>query len=239
MDYQEAIDTLREDIRCVCYREQKLCGICVTHSLIERDNIIAACKTAISAMQWLQTLHNQGFSPERLKNIDFRKEVVEHINYDAYMSLMDELEEYREIGTLEEVRESIQELQMYKDSKLVLIPDAVHKKQCEELDKYKQLGTLEELKKLKECELSGVELAEIACSINLLKDYQKLGTLEQVREAVEKQKAKKPLLGGNTDKLTGDIRICPCCCGIVGMDDMRADYCADCGQHIDWSEVEE
>lgn len=69
--------------------------------------------------------------------------------------------------------------------------------------------------------------------------YQQIGTLEEVRESVEKQKAKKPLVGGNTDKLTGDIRICPCCCGIVGIDDMRADYCADCGQHIDWSEVEE
>lgn len=78
-------------------------------------------------------------------------------------------------------------------------------------------------------------------AINALKenqDYHKLGTLEEVREAVEKQKAKKPLLGGNTDKLTGDIRICHCCCGIVGMDDMRADYCADCGQKLDWSEEE-
>lgn len=99
---------------------------------------------------------------------------------------------------------AMQELQLYKDAKLCLIPEDVYGNQCEELDRYKQLGTLEE-----------------------------------VREAVEKQKAKKPLLGGNTDKLTGDIHICPCCCGIVGMDDARADYCADCGQHIDWSEVEE
>ena len=99
---------------------------------------------------------------------------------------------------------AMQELQMYKAGKLVLIPDATHKKQCEELDEYK-----------------------------------KLGTLKEVRKAVEKQKAKKPLLGGNTDKLTGDIRICPCCCGVVGMDDMRADFCADCGQKLDWSGVEE
>ena len=99
---------------------------------------------------------------------------------------------------------AMQELQMYKAGKLVLIPDATYKKQCEELNEYK-----------------------------------KLGTLEEVCKAVEKQKAKKPLLGGNTDKLTGDIRICPCCCGVVGMDDMRADFCADCGQKLDWSGVEE
>ena len=41
---------------------------------------------------------------------------------------------------------SMQELQMYKAGKLVLIPHAVHKKQCEELDEYKKLGTLEEIR---------------------------------------------------------------------------------------------
>lgn len=45
---------------------------------------------------------------------------------------------------------SMQELQMYKAGKLVLIPDAVHKKQCEELQEYKQLGTLEEVQELVE-----------------------------------------------------------------------------------------
>lgn len=99
---------------------------------------------------------------------------------------------------------AMRKLEMYKVGKLVLIPDATYKKQCEELNEYK-----------------------------------KLGTLEEVCKAVEKQKAKKPLLGGNTDKLTGDIRICSCCCGVVGMDDMRADFCADCGQKLDWTEVEE
>lgn len=41
---------------------------------------------------------------------------------------------------------AMQELQMYKAGKLVLIPDATHKKQCEELDEYKKLGTLEEIR---------------------------------------------------------------------------------------------
>jgi len=52
--------------------------------------------------------------------------------------------------------------------------------------------------------------------------------------ACEKQIPKKPLLGGNTDKLTGDIFICPSCSGIVGIDDVRGYYCADCGQKLDW-----
>lgn len=65
-----------------------------------------AINTAISAMKEIQELHDQGLSLERLKDINFRKSVVEHINYDAYMRLMDELEEYKQIGTLEEVLEA-------------------------------------------------------------------------------------------------------------------------------------
>lgn len=57
----------------------------------------------------------------------------------------------------------------------------------EVLVEYQKLGTLEELKKLKECEISGIELTEIACNLNRLKVYQQLGTLQEVREAVEKQ----------------------------------------------------
>lgn len=91
----------------------------------------------------------------------------------------------------------------------------------------------EELDGYIEC---GREHEQIAKWLEELMQYKQIGTLEEVRDAVEKQRAKKALLGGNTDKLTGDIRICPCCCGIVGMDDMRADYCADCGQAINWSE---
>lgn len=58
--------------------------------------------------------------------------------------------------------------------------------------------------------------------------------LESAIEACKKQISKKPLNGGNTDKLTGDIFICPSCSGVVGIDDMKAAYCADCGQKLDW-----
>lgn len=107
----------------------------------------------------------------------------------------------------------------------------------QELKEYKEYGTPNGYKSALEAYDKCYSEKEII-DTELYK-YQQIGTLEEVRESVEKQKAKKPLVGGNTDKLTGDIRICPCCCGIVGIDDMRADYCADCGQHIDWSEVEE
>lgn len=41
---------------------------------------------------------------------------------------------------------AMQELQMYKDGKLCLVPEDVYTRQCEELDEYKQLGTLEEVR---------------------------------------------------------------------------------------------
>ena len=45
---------------------------------------------------------------------------------------------------------AIQELKLYKDGKLCLIPESVYSKQCTELDAYKQLGTLEEIKNVVE-----------------------------------------------------------------------------------------
>lgn len=182
MDYQEAIYCMK------VMAEEEVCEECNYYYRCDHYKQADMARIAISAMQELQELHNQGFSLERLKNIDFRKEVIERINYDAYMSLMDELEEYRE------------------------------------------LGTLEELKKLKECELSGIELAEIACSLNLLKDYQQIGTLEEVREAVEKQKRKKPCASNR-------CYVCPHC-GLVASLKIKHNYCDACGQHIDWSEEE-
>lgn len=80
---------------------------------------IQVLETAISAMQELQELHDQGLSLERLKDINFRKSVVGHINYDAYMRLMDELEEYKQLGTLEEVQEAV-EKQNAQEARIML-----------------------------------------------------------------------------------------------------------------------
>lgn len=66
--------------------------------------------------------------------------------------------------------------------------------------------------------------------------YKSIGTVEECREAVYKQRARKPLKGGNTDKLQGDIYICVKCSKVVRIDDFGCIYCPDCGQRIDWSE---
>ena len=41
---------------------------------------------------------------------------------------------------------TMNELRLYKEGKLCLVPESVYSKQCEELDEYKDLGTLEEVR---------------------------------------------------------------------------------------------
>lgn len=43
---------------------------------------------------------------------------------------------------------AMQEMQMYKENQLCLIPEDVYKRQCEELDEYKKLGTVGEFRVL-------------------------------------------------------------------------------------------
>lgn len=95
---------------------------------------------------------------------------------------------------------AMQELQMYKAGKLVLIPDAVHKKQCEELDEYK-----------------------------------KLGTLEEIRDAVEKQKEKQVINIGKGDILR--FGTCPICNRRISNVE-GGNYCQNCGQRLNWGKEE-
>lgn len=105
MDYQEAIDAL-QDIHDVA--EARIKSGDARGVVYINPNRLTDLKDAISAMQELQAIHNNGISLERLKDIDFRKQVVEHINYMECMDIKDELEEYKQIGTLEEVREAVE-----------------------------------------------------------------------------------------------------------------------------------
>lgn len=218
MDYQEAIEIIEYA------------------SAFNSDNsrLTKALNTAISAVQELQALHDQGISMERLKDIDFRKSVVEHINYDTYMSMKEDMEEYKQLGTLEELRETVKELKLYKDAKLCLIPEDVFSKQCEEVDAYRELGTLEELEMLKATHFTGAELIKIAIDLKQLNEYKKIGTPEEVRDAVEKQRAKRAKI----KMLCRDIEYwCPNCreSHIVMHSKKGLDYCHHCGQKLDWS----
>lgn len=61
-----------------------------------------------------------------------------------------------------------------------------------------------------------------------------------LKEAVEKQVAKKPSFEGDgydpDGNLVYDTWICPCCEKHYEVDYEEYDYCPSCGQKIDWSD---
>lgn len=75
-------------------------------------------------------------------------------------------------------------------------------------------------------------------TISVLEEIQKyraLGTVEELREAIEKQRAKK----GISKKGFAIIHNERPTCGYNLFGNIPSAYCPNCGQYIDWSEVEE
>ena len=119
MDYQEAINTLKDEIKCSCYRNRGYCGICTIYSEMDRNKIIDACKTAISAMQELQEWHMLGTLEEireSMKELSLHQYCGEyHCDVCALEERNAKLREYEQIGTLEEVREAMGKQKECKD----------------------------------------------------------------------------------------------------------------------------
>ena len=83
-----------------------------------------------------------------------------------------------------------------------------------------------------------------------IQQYREIGTVEECREAVEKQKPKKPVCKPkpyNESVGFNDEWFCPSCGAYIGyfcegMDEPeQMEYCNECGQHIarDWSDESE
>lgn len=67
-------------------------------------------------------------------------------------------------------------------------------------------------------------------SVEEIQQYRTIGTVEECREAREKQRAKKPILNENSN-----VMFCPVCERKI-----RRNYdlhCSGCGQAIDWSDT--
>ena len=76
-------------------------------------------------------------------------------------------------------------------------------------------------------EIQGYEMAIKA--LEEIQKYRVIGTVEEFREAVEKQKEKKPLIYQRR-------KYCIVCGEDVGR--YFGNFCRHCGQHIDWSDEE-
>lgn len=74
------------------------------------------------------------------------------------------------------------------------------------------------------------DMARIVISaMDELQQYKQLGTMEEVRDAVEKQKKKKPRA------ITNRCYVCPRC-GLAASLKIKHNYCDACGQRISWEE---
>ena len=82
-----------------------------------------------------------------------------------------------------------------------------------------------------------------------LEQYRKIGTVEECREAVEKQKPKapkdsikiKPVIDENGAYVDADVTVyllCPNCGEMVGIDENVDKFCHECGQAIDNENLE-
>lgn len=110
----------------------------------------------------------------------------------------------------------------------------VNEKAIEQLERIsKNLGLIGEVEDWTEVAIQALEEVQ---------QYRQIGTVEECREAVEKQTAKKPTLidykkyanfVDNVDFLQ-DAYWCPNCKRVV----RSGSFCRDCGQKLGWSDEE-
>lgn len=113
----------------------------------------------------------------------------------------------------------------------------------EELKQYRKIGAVQELEQISRDFKRQIEhsekLSEVLDSTknllkkreNILNKYYKIGTVEECREARERQIPKKPIHDG--------LYACPNCHTIMlqGAFEAKGKCCKECGQVLDWSET--
>ena len=108
-------------------------------------------------------------------------------------------------------------------------------KALEEVQQYRASGTVEELIRGKRYMNIAKHHGTIGQVIDECVAYEAIGTPEECRAAVEKQKAKKPYYEGDgysDGHLVYDTWICPSCGQNYEVDFDNYDYCPNCGQKI-------
>lgn len=108
-------------------------------------------------------------------------------------------------------------------------------KSCQE-----NVGRCEKCRFYSCCGIYDMEDAAIE-ALEEVQQYRKIGTVEECREAVEKQISKEPDYEGDgysNGQLVYDTWICPCCGHHYEVDYDDYEYCPKCGQKIDWSDEE-
>ena len=113
-----------------------------------------------------------------------------------------------------------------------------------EIQNYRKLGTLEELARAKKYIDLAKKHGTIGEMIDECAEYESIGTVEELRKAVEKQKPKapkdelkiNPVIDCNGAYTDADITVyllCPNCGEMVGINENIDKFCCECGQAID------
>ena len=96
-----------------------------------------------------------------------------------------------------------------------------------------------------------IEMCDMAISaLKEIQQYREIGSVEECRKAVEKQKPKapkdslkiKPVIDENGAYVDADVTVyllCPNCGEMVGIDENVDKFCRECGQAIDTENLEE
>ena len=116
---------------------------------------------------------------------------------------------------------------VYPEPEDYAIEEAV--KALKEIQNYRKLGTLEELARAKKYIDLAKKHGTIGEMIDECAEYEAIGTVEECREAVEKQKPKKP--HRNYKKFSG--LWCKCGWYLGQKQCLDIKYCPNCGQAID------
>lgn len=109
------------------------------------------------------------------------------------------------------------------------------------------LGVQAEQEVCEECDIYGnchtdcKDVAVVAIkALEEVQQYRKIGTVEECRGAVEKQKPKKPRLNYKPKFFGKETYTCPrcgnCCLEEFANERQNNRYCWDCGQAIQWDE---
>ena len=140
-------------------------------------------------------------------------------NMKAIVNALEEVQQYREIGTVEEIKANMEELKRWHTDKTN--------------PKIKNVFANTSTLICHNCDHKDDYIENLEAEID---EYRTIGTVEECRAAVEKQTAAKPL--GGKDIEGNEYAICRECSAILSDGEWFAQYCPDCGKKVDWREKE-
>ena len=187
--------------------EEECCEYDNSEKELQKDEkFLYAFDMAISALKEIQQYREIGSVGEIKQAIG-----VLSLSENDIIKTFHELNEYREIGTVEQVKNQKENLNVAYQ----IISD------------YEQYGTIEDFKKAQRYMHLVNAHGTIGRVIDSCAEYESIGTVEECREAVEKQKPKKPILRNDNGKLRKSCPVCGCFFSPLSRS------CPKCGQAID------